>query len=68
MEYVYNLPTYQKLHEKYPNNIMLQICIDNYESYLKYYMDTGNYKYKIYMNIISSQLELFIRIEEVMET
>ena len=54
MEYVYNMPTYQKLHEKHPNDIMLQICVDKYEFYLESYMNSGNYKFKVYMNIIIS--------------
>ena len=52
MEYIYNMSTYQKLHAKYPNNVMLQICVDRYEFYLECYMLTGNYKFKASMNII----------------
>ena len=51
---------YQKLHEKYPDNVMLQICVERYEFYLEYYMLTGNYKFKASMNILITCLELFI--------
>ena len=60
MEYIYNMSKYQKLHIKYPGDVMLQICVERYEAYLEAYMHTGNYKFKANMNNLTSMLELFI--------
>ena len=38
MEYIYNMYRYEQLKEEYPNNVLLKICIDEYEKYLKDYM------------------------------
>ena len=57
----------EDIYRKDIRKTMIKI-VDRYEFYLECYMCTGNYKYKVYMNIISSQLELFINLEEVMET
>ena len=59
---------YAQLKEKYPNNFLLKICIDEYEKYLKYYMTYGMYRYKLDMDVISSIIKIFYNLKEDMDT
>jgi hypothetical protein len=60
MEYIYNLAKYDQLKDSYPNNALLKICIDKYELYLQYYMNTGKYIYKLDMDVISAIIRSYL--------
>ena len=67
MEYIYNMCKYQQLKEEYPNNILLKICIDEYEKHLMDYMDYGLYRCKLDMNVISDIIKIFLNLPEDMD-
>ena len=68
MEYIYNMYRYEYLKEEYPNNVLLKICIDEYEKHLMDYMEYGVYRYKLNMNVISEIIKKFLNLPEDMDT
>ena len=67
MEYIYNMYRYDQLKEEYPNNVLLKICVDEYEKYLRDYMSYGLYRYKLDMDIISDIIKKFLNLPEDMD-
>jgi hypothetical protein len=59
---------YEQLKEEYPKNVLLKICVDEYEKHLRDYMSYGLYRYKLDMDVISNIIKLFLNLPEDMDT